>query len=99
MELLLRSPFPVTPSLPHTPPTRCYAPRLASRDRRRTNPPLRRPGPHRTAAPTPRTRRHYRRPSAPRPATEFSHGHVLSLLLAARLCQPTALVNVSTWAA
>jgi len=29
---------------------------------------------------------------------EFSHGHVLSLLLAARLCQPTALVNVATWA-
>jgi transposase len=32
------------------------------------------------------------------PQLAFSHGRVLSLLLAARLCQPTALVNVSTWA-
>ena len=29
---------------------------------------------------------------------EFSHGQVLSLLLAARLSSPTALVNVGTWA-
>jgi hypothetical protein len=29
---------------------------------------------------------------------EFSHGRVLSLLLAARMSQPTALVNVSDWA-
>src|SRR5262249_37632683 len=29
----------------------------------------------------------------------FSHGQVLSLLLAARLCQPTALINVPAWAA
>ena len=35
----------------------------------------------------------------PDPQLEFSHGQVLSLLLAARLCQPTALVNVSAWAA
>jgi transposase len=34
----------------------------------------------------------------PDPQREFSHGRVLSLLLAARLCQPTALVNVATWA-
>jgi transposase len=34
----------------------------------------------------------------PDPQLEFSHGRVLSLLLAARLCQPTALVNVATWA-
>jgi transposase len=34
----------------------------------------------------------------PDPQLKFSHGRVLSLLLAARLCQPTALVNVSTWA-
>jgi transposase len=34
----------------------------------------------------------------PDPQLAFSHGRVLSLLLAARLCQPTALVNVSTWA-
>src|SRR5580698_7799898 len=34
----------------------------------------------------------------PDPQLEFSHGQVLSLLLAARLCQPTALVNVATWA-
>src|SRR3712207_1325298 len=32
------------------------------------------------------------------PQREYSHGQVLSLLLAARLCQPTALVNVATWA-
>jgi transposase len=32
------------------------------------------------------------------PQLEFSHGDVLSLLLAARLCQPTALVNVAAWA-
>ena len=30
----------------------------------------------------------------PDPQLEFSHGRVLSLLLAARLCQPTALVNI-----
>jgi hypothetical protein len=35
----------------------------------------------------------------PDPQLAFSHGRVLSLLLAARLCQPTALVNVPTWAA
>jgi hypothetical protein len=35
----------------------------------------------------------------PDPQLEFSHGRVLSLLLAARLCQPTALINVPTWAA
>jgi len=34
----------------------------------------------------------------PDPQLEFSHGDVLSLLLAARLCQPSALVNVATWA-
>jgi transposase len=34
----------------------------------------------------------------PDPQLAFSHGRILSLLLAARLCQPTALVNVSTWA-
>jgi transposase len=34
----------------------------------------------------------------PDPQLEFSYGRVLSLLLAARLCQPTALVNVPTWA-
>src|SRR5262249_2437815 len=34
----------------------------------------------------------------PDPQLEFSHGQVLSLLLAARLSSPTALVNVSTWA-
>jgi hypothetical protein len=32
------------------------------------------------------------------PQQEFSHGRVLSLLLAARLCRPTALVNVAAWA-
>jgi transposase len=34
----------------------------------------------------------------PDPQQEFSHGQVLSLLLAARLAQPTALVNVADWA-
>jgi len=34
----------------------------------------------------------------PDPQLAFSHGRVLSLLLAARLCQPTALINVPTWA-
>src|SRR6516162_462633 len=34
----------------------------------------------------------------PDPQLEFSHGRVLSLLLAARLGQPTALVNVPAWA-
>jgi transposase len=34
----------------------------------------------------------------PDPQLEFSHGQVLSLLLAARLSSPTALVNVATWA-
>src|ERR1700704_2698533 len=34
----------------------------------------------------------------PDPQLEFSHGSILSLLLAARLCQPTALVNLSDWA-
>jgi transposase len=34
----------------------------------------------------------------PDPQLEFSHGKVLSLLLAARLSEPTALVNVSAWA-
>ena len=33
------------------------------------------------------------------PQQEFSHGQVLRALLAARLCQPTALVNVAAWAA
>jgi hypothetical protein len=35
----------------------------------------------------------------PGPQLAFSHGRVLSLLLAARLCQPTALVHVPAWAA
>jgi transposase len=35
----------------------------------------------------------------PDPQLEFSHGQVLSLLLAARLSSPTALVNVADWAA
>jgi len=35
----------------------------------------------------------------PDPQLVFSHGHILSLLLAARLCQPTALINVPAWAA
>lgn len=34
----------------------------------------------------------------PDPQREFSHGQVLRLLLAARLCHPTALVNVADWA-
>lgn len=34
----------------------------------------------------------------PDPQREYSHGQVLSLLLAARLCQPLALVNVAEWA-
>jgi hypothetical protein len=34
----------------------------------------------------------------PDPQLEYSHGQVLRLLLAARLCQPTALVNVADWA-
>jgi len=34
----------------------------------------------------------------PDPQLEFSHGQVLSLLLAARLSHPTALVNVPAWA-
>jgi transposase len=33
------------------------------------------------------------------PQAEFSHGSVLSVLLAARLHEPTALVNVADWAA
>lgn len=35
----------------------------------------------------------------PDPQLEYTHGQVLSVLLAARLCQPTALVNVADWAA
>jgi transposase len=34
----------------------------------------------------------------PDPQLAYSHGRVLSLLLAARLCQPTALSNIPTWA-
>jgi hypothetical protein len=34
----------------------------------------------------------------PDPQREFSHGQVLSLLSAARLASPTALVNILTWA-
>jgi hypothetical protein len=34
----------------------------------------------------------------PDPQLAFAHGRVLSLLLAARLCQPTALINVPAWA-
>lgn len=34
----------------------------------------------------------------PDPQLEFSHGQVLSLLLAARLSEPTALINVPAWA-
>jgi transposase len=34
----------------------------------------------------------------PDPQLEYSHGQVLSLLLAARLCRPTALVNIPAWA-
>jgi hypothetical protein len=32
------------------------------------------------------------------PQLEFSHGKVLSLLLAARLCQPNALISIPEWA-
>ena len=32
------------------------------------------------------------------PRLEFSHGQVLSLLLAARLCEPNALIHISNWA-
>lgn len=35
----------------------------------------------------------------PDPQLAFSHGRVLSLLLAARLCQPTALIHIPDWAA
>ncbi|MHB1426718.1 MAG: IS1634 family transposase [Gemmataceae bacterium] len=35
----------------------------------------------------------------PDPQLHFSHGRVLSLLLAARLSQPKALVNIASWAA
>jgi hypothetical protein len=34
----------------------------------------------------------------PDPQLEYSHGQVLRVLLAARLCHPTALVNVAGWA-
>lgn len=34
----------------------------------------------------------------PDPQLEFSHGQVLSLLVAARLSEPTALINVPAWA-
>jgi hypothetical protein len=34
----------------------------------------------------------------PDPQLDYSHGQVLRLLLMARLCQPTALVNVAGWA-
>jgi transposase len=34
----------------------------------------------------------------PDPQLEFSHGQILSLLLAARLTEPTALVNLADWA-
>ena len=34
----------------------------------------------------------------PDPQLEYSHGQVLTLLLAARLSQPTALMNVADWA-
>jgi transposase len=34
----------------------------------------------------------------PGPQLEFSHGRVLSLLMAARLCEPNALVNIPQWA-
>src|SRR6202051_1688994 len=34
----------------------------------------------------------------PDPQLAFSHGRILSLLLAARLCQPTALITVPSWA-
>src|SRR5262249_49744154 len=35
----------------------------------------------------------------PDPQLAFSHGQVLRLLLAARLCQPTAPIHVPAWAA
>ena len=34
----------------------------------------------------------------PDPQLEFSHGQILSMLLAARLSEPTALINVPAWA-
>jgi len=34
----------------------------------------------------------------PDPQLQFSHGQVLSLLLAGRLCQPIALINLPAWA-
>src|ERR1700684_813665 len=34
----------------------------------------------------------------PDPQLAFSHGRILRLLLAARLCQPTALINIPAWA-
>jgi hypothetical protein len=34
----------------------------------------------------------------PDPQLVFAHGRTLSLLLAARLCQPTALINIPDWA-
>jgi hypothetical protein len=34
----------------------------------------------------------------PDPQLAYSHGRILSLLLAARLCQPTALSNIPAWA-
>jgi len=34
----------------------------------------------------------------PDPQLEFSYGQVLSVLLAARLSEPTALINVPAWA-
>ena len=34
----------------------------------------------------------------PDPQLEYAYGPVLSLLLAARLCQPLALVNIASWA-
>jgi hypothetical protein len=34
----------------------------------------------------------------PDPQLAFSHGRILRLLLAARLCEPTALINIPAWA-
>ena len=34
----------------------------------------------------------------PDPQQEYAHGQVLNVLLSARLCQPTALMNVAGWA-
>jgi hypothetical protein len=34
----------------------------------------------------------------PDPQLAYSHGRILSLLLAARLCEPTALINIPAWA-